>query len=180
MPAISSYYSKLAFSGGFYHDMLWAVVRWKIALATVFAFLATARGGLPNMVNIDDYRQVAMQTGGLLESLSICARRFIEEIVIFELLRKFDYDDVVGYVACTQTENVPCSDGSRTGWFPYSWNRATVCSVPRSYLVRDKRRMSRACLVGEKYAKVRIFVHVGVHPILAAGAERQFCGMVCQ
>lgn len=104
--AAFSYYSNLDFSGGYCHDMTWAAVKTKTAVATLFVFLATARDGSTDIVNFDDNSRLLRLPGGVLVPLSEEFCKATGEIVIFALHCEADYDAVFACVSSTCTNEV--------------------------------------------------------------------------
>lgn len=86
--AAFTYFSKLVFSGGPYHDQIWAVRRAEMAVATFFAFGVTARDEVPDMVNTDDDHRLVTQPSGVLVSLSVEFCNAIGEVVVFSFFFK--------------------------------------------------------------------------------------------
>lgn len=66
MLSVFAYYFNLVYSSGCHQDLPWAVVNPGIAVAIVFAFLAGAGNGVPDIVNIDDDPRLMMEFGGVL------------------------------------------------------------------------------------------------------------------
>lgn len=64
-----SHYSNNAISGGIFHDIVKDAVSVSMAMATLFAFLVTAREWVNIMVNTDDDLRLTTQPGGVPVSL---------------------------------------------------------------------------------------------------------------
>lgn len=82
-------------------------------------------------------------------------------------------DAIYGSVAFTRAEEVLWSDSNCIGWVPYSWNPAGVATVSGRVQDTNKRNVSRARWVVEKYVGVKVFMYAGSSLSSVADAQRQ-------
>lgn len=89
-------------------------------MATLSAFLATARYEVQNMVIIDGDSRRMPQLGSVLVPPLNDVRRAMEEIDCFALLRESNCDAVYGYGVLASTEVVLGKEDSIIGFLSYS------------------------------------------------------------
>lgn len=87
------------FPDGRHHNLVWAVVKSKTEVVTLFAFLETACYGVPDLGSLCDEPQLTTQPNGVLLALSPAVRDAILEIGVFAFLRESEYDAVLGLVS---------------------------------------------------------------------------------
>lgn len=86
------------FSGGSYPDLIWALAKLKMVLATCFAFLVNDLEVGSLIVNTDGDPRLVRWPGGALVPTAGDAGRPIEDTGIFALLRGSDYEAIHVYV----------------------------------------------------------------------------------